>query len=100
MIHSGVETMLEAFLLLAITAAVLIAIYSERFRLLLVAIITGALSQQLGGVLASQSVKDHLNELVILAWEKTVTVACDLCVLAECTNCEMLCSLQIWTFPF
>jgi hypothetical protein len=86
----------EAVILMAIAAAVLIATYLEKFQRLVIAIIAGTISQHLGSFLASQPVKDLLNEFVNLVWGAVVALACSLCMLAGCTSCE----IPIWTFPF
>jgi hypothetical protein len=91
--------MFETIVLLAVVATVLIAFFSRRFQVLLVTIMVGAISHNLGNVLASPLVKGPLNELVALVWKATVAIACVLHMLPECANCDTLCGFQIWRFP-
>ena len=92
----------ETVVLLAIIAAVLIAINSEKCQPLVVTIIAGAMSKHLEDFLASAPVKDLLNKLLHLACEMTIVLeqafACALCMLSGCTSCETVCGFQNWTF--
>lgn len=92
--------MFETIVLLAMVATVLIAIFSRGFQVLLVTIIAGAISHNLGNVLASPLVKEPLNELIALVCKATVALACALNMLPQCANCDTLCGFQIWSFPF